>query len=393
MPSSNSFISYILSIVMLFTSFFQSMFGITPSDPTPVPDPDRPNVIMLIGDGMGCNSIAKTKLEEGVTHLALDDFTYAGYSATRSANNEVTDSAAGGSALATGLRINNDCIAVYPDDMNAEKSYPMSLTELALSLGMTAGVITTDKTSGATPAAFTAHTRSRNDEKNITTQQLKSGLTLIWGAATESFDKSIASANGFTGIYNKSDMDALKSGSRSFAQFNYDNTWRRNETGGMPTLAQMTDKAIELLDSSSEGGFFLMVEGAHIDINSHSNNGQGMKEALLAFDDAVAVALEFAKADGNTIVVVTADHETGGITYTDGQYVYTKGYHTGVNVPLLVYGATGFIENGETVNNYQIARKIALRLGAETFPITCSVKSAGISGLFGKLGTDLGEAA
>ena len=136
----------------------------------------------------------------------------------------------------------------------------------------------------------------------------------------------------------------------------------------MPTLTEMTAKAIDLLDDD-EDGFFLMVEGAHIDKNSHSNNGDGMKDALLSFDKAIGYALEYAETHGDTLVIVTADHETGGITLQDGEYIYTTGDHTGANVPLLVYGCDDFIKNGEAIKNREVSRRVACVMGEKKFPI------------------------
>jgi len=139
-----------------------------------------------------------------------------------------------------------------------------------------------------------------------------------------------------------------------------------------PTLSQMTEKAIDLLDDG-ENGFFLMVEGAHIDKHSHNNESENMTEAMAEFDKSIKIALEFAKNDGNTLVVVTADHETGAITLNDkGEYEFTSDDHSAVDVPLRVYGSEKLIKNNETVNNYEIPIRIAYILGftEEDFPIS-----------------------
>ncbi|MGN1118263.1 MAG: alkaline phosphatase [Acutalibacteraceae bacterium] len=325
------------------------------------------NVIFLIGDGMGFNSIEKTKFDCNVTLDGFDAFTVRGESKTRSSSSLVTDSAAGGTALATAQKTTNGGIGVYPYDMLNVVSHPMNLTELAISQGKLAGVITTDKTSGATPASFSAHTRNRGDEEKITSQQLSGELTLCWGAETESFTVESAESNGFTTITDKASMDALEEGGRSFGQFTED-VWHNYENNGMPTLTQMTEKAIDLLDDD-EDGFFLMVEAAHIDKNSHNNNGEGMTDALQSFDKTLSYVLDYAEKDGNTLVVVTADHETGGITFKNGEYKYTTTNHTGVNVPLLVYGCDDFMENGEVMENTEVSRRVACAMGEKDFPI------------------------
>ena len=325
------------------------------------------NVIFMIGDGMGFNSLNKTKAEEG-KELAMDSFPLQGESKTRSSDNKVTDSAAGGTALACAIRTKNGVVGCYPYDQYDLVSHPMNLAELALSQGKKAGVITTDSTSGATPASFSAHTDARGNEPDITYQQLRSDLDLIWGTKTESFSEADAALYGWSFIDDKTDMDSLKEGSRSFGQFR-SSVWQQVTSKSMPNLTEMTAKAIDLLDDD-EDGFFLMVEGAHIDKNSHNNNGEGMKDALLSFDKAVGYALKYAETNGDTLVIVTADHETGAITLNDeGEYVYTSGSHSGVNVPLLVYGSDNFIKNGQAIKNREVARRVACVMGEKCFPM------------------------
>lgn len=324
------------------------------------------NVIFMIGDGMGFNSLEKTKAEEGVL-LAMDTIALRGASKTPSANSVVTDSAAGGTALATGFRTANGAIGVFMGDRDNVASHPMNLTELAIAQGKLAGVITTDSTSGATPSSFSAHAADRDHDDVITAQQLAGELTLCWGTGTSTFTEEAAEQYGWTSIYNAEDMNALSEGSRSFGQFT-SALWHAESTNGMPTLAEMTVKAIDLLDDD-EDGFFLMVEGAHIDKHSHDNMGEEMKDALLSFDAAVAEALEYAANDGNTLVVVTADHETGGILKIGDKYVYSSGGHTATPVPLLVYGCDDFIKDGQSIPNIEVARRVACAMGEENFPL------------------------
>lgn len=360
-------IAFIMSIISIFT---MGAAG-TPTTPTPEEQEYKQikNVIYLIGDGMGPLHLEKTKQERDIT-LTMDTFPYQGRSMTRSLSSSVTDSAAGGTALATGTRTYNGAIGVYMDDPVRAESHPKNLAELCLENGMMTGIVTTDKTSGATPATFSAHTYSRSNTKAISTQQLASGYDLIWGGTTDYVTQSDAEANGFTLIKTYDEMMALQPGTRSFAQF--DNaTWHLEQVDAdTPTLEQMTMKAVDLLDDTDEG-FFLMVEGAHIDKNSHANNDEGMTEALEEFDRTIAAVLAYAEADGETLVVITADHETGGIVLNeDGTYSFTKGDHSDADVPVLVYGSDTIIENGEVLNNYEIPIRIAYSLGftAEQFP-------------------------
>lgn len=162
-------------------------------------------------------------------------------------------------------------------------------------------------------------------------------------------------------------MTALEEGSRSFAQFE-NVLWKTEQADAKtPTLEQMAVKAVDILDDTDEG-FFLMIEGAHIDKHSHNNLSDEMTESLLSFDRTIEAMLDYAKADGETLVIVTADHETGGIT-AEGRF--TSDGHTGVNVSVLVYGSDKLISNGERLNNYEIPIRIAYTLGAkeQEFPV------------------------
>lgn len=321
------------------------------------------NVIYFIGDGMGFNSIEKTKAETGAS-LAMDTFKVKACAHTYSNDSAVTDSAAGATALACAVKTNNGFVGVYPDDATAKNSFPMNLSELFASLGKKTGIITTDSTDGATPAGFSAHTSSRKNSEDITECQLKSSLDLIWGKKSETCTREKAEQNGFAYAESTEDFEALTAQTKSFAQF--EGEIYSSDGAIVPTFLQMTQKAIEFL-STGENGFFLMAEGAHIDKNSHDNNGEEMKKALLSFDEAIEAALDFAKRDGQTLVVVTADHETGGITPNGGKYVYTTGSHTGVDVPLFVFGSDDFLKNGETaVDNTEIPKRIASVCGIDS---------------------------
>ena len=333
-------------------------------------DSDIKNVIFLIGDGMGFNHLEKTKLERE-TALIIDTLEIQGASRTRSITNKVTDSAAGGTALSCGIRTYNGAIGVYLLDPLDVFSHPVSLTELCRDNKMLTGVITTDETSGATPASFSAHAYERGQSENITEDQLKSDINLIWGTENGVATKEMAEENGYTYVTTYNEMMKLEEGSKSFAQFT-NNLWTMNQTdNNTPTLSQMTEKAIDLLDDG-ENGFFLMVEGAHIDKHSHDNESENMTEAMLEFDKSIKIALDYAKKDGNTLVVVTADHETGAITLNDtGDYIFTSGSHSEADVPLRVFGSEKLIKKDETINNYEIPIRIAYILGftEEDFPV------------------------
>ncbi|MBO5421480.1 MAG: alkaline phosphatase [Clostridia bacterium] len=322
------------------------------------------NVILMIGDGMGFNTIAATKAMK-TPNLAMDNMPVLCESETRSFTNKVTDSAAGGTALACGIRTYNGAIGVYLFNPLANYWHvPANLTEVAIENGKLAGVITTDETSGATPASFSAHAVERGNEKNISKDQMASDLTLVWGCASESVTEEKCAENGFDYFTTATEMNALEEGSRSFGQFSWEDIAAIKNDYDTPRIADMTAKAIDLLDDD-EDGFFLMVEGAHIDKFSHSNEFEGATSHLVEFSNALRVALDYAAQDGETLVLVTADHETGGITYNaeTGEYYYTTGSHTGVNVPVYVSATDAGFVAGKAYKNCEVSVQLARVMG------------------------------
>lgn len=354
----------LMSIIMTIGTTFGAFIPSDTAKPDQYLDDEIKNVIYLIGDGMGFNHLEKAKQERKIS-LTMDTFDFQGASMTRSLSSAVTDSAAGGTALATGERTYNGAIGVYMFDPLCQFSYPKNLTELCSERGMMTGVITTDETSGATPASFSAHSSDRGNTEDITNDQFASDIDIIWGAANGVASKGLAKQNGFEYVTSYDEMMALQEGSRSFAQFT-NNLWTLEQSDeNTPNLEQMTEKAIDLLDDTDEG-FFLMIEGAHIDKHSHNNDDEPMTEALEEFDRTIQLVLDYAKKDGETLVVITADHETGGVVLNDdGTYSFTRGSHSDANVPVLVYGSKNIINSGEILNNYEIPVRIAYALGFE----------------------------
>ena len=318
------------------------------------------NVILLIGDGMGENSLEWTKEAQGVS-LFMDTLPYQGYSKTNSLSG-LTDSAAGATALSCGLRAFNsnlcECAARVYGHGVVFFNY-LNVSEVAKSIGKKAGVVTSDLNTGATPAGFSAHTFRRDQDVDITNQQLAGDLDLIWAHASGLVTPERCAEANWQFADSFEALQALPAGARSFAALNTEIEYAESEA----PLSELTTLAIEQLDNDE--GFFLMVEGAHIDKNSHGNNAEGMMRAVLEFDKAVENAVEFAKRDGNTIVIVTADHETGGITRDEesGEFVYTSDYHTNVDVPLRLFGSDALVKDGKHVKNVMVGRFIAKQLG------------------------------
>jgi len=326
------------------------------------------NVILFIGDGMGENHLEAAKAADPAP-LVMETMPVRGQSKTNSWPGFIlTDSAAGATALACGIRVIDSQIAVFALDPLRWIATPVTLAELAIERGKLAGVVTTDSTSGATPACFSAHSASRDNEKEISEGQMASKLTLIWGAGSASVTEVGVKAGGFGSlITTKAQMDALAEGSRSFAQF--EGLGNVPVPAGSPSLAEMTVRAIDLLDDDPDG-FFLMVEAAHIDKYSHGGDLPNAIKHVRTLDEAVAAALAYADAHPDTLVLVTADHETGGLKLKNGAHAYTTGEHTPVNVPVLVNRTDAGFADGDAWKNRQIGVQLGrvLGFGPEVFP-------------------------
>ncbi len=357
----------ICSILLAAAVLFAALLPVCAADKT------YRNVIIMIGDGMGENHLHLAE-QYGHTLFMNTQFDLRGQSRTRSMSHDITDSAAGGTALACGVRIINQTVGVYGADPLGAFVCPASFTEVAAEHGMRTGIVTTDKNNGATPAAFSVHVLYRKQYEKISQQQLNTTFDLIWGAEDGYVTPQNAAEHGFTFVSNKEEMEALKPGSRSFGQFSGE-FWRAvvPEESDAPSLAEMSVKAIELLNEDNPNGFFLMIEGAHIDKSSHrsqkrradfDNKRESVVDAVVGFDNAVRAVVDFARKDGHTAVLVTADHETGNLMKdSDGVYRYHTDEHTCKNVPVFVFGATGLFKRGERIANYTIPRRLARLLG------------------------------
>ncbi len=365
----------IKKIVAVFMAMLMSVFslaGVTGNISDDYTEGKYKNVILMIGDGMSFNTIEATEAL-GNVELTMETMPTKLKSDIDSFIIPATDSAAGGTALATGMRVWINSVGVYPFNPVGANNFnvPISLGELVKANGKATGVVTTDQTSGATPSDFSAHALSRTMEEDICADQLQNGFDLIWGGATDSINEENTAANGWTYIDNEDDMMALQAGSRSFAQFNFGDLKYVTNEYNTPTLQEMTTKAIDIL-SADEDGFFLMVEGACIDKHAHNNDMDNVVKSTIEFDKAVKAALDFAKADGETLVVVTADHGTGGITYNaeKDEYYFTHTVHDITDVPVFVSADdAGFVADIE-VKNRQIPVQIArvMGYGKDQFP-------------------------
>lgn len=320
------------------------------------------NIIFLIGDGMSISAVTMMQIEADNQATVFDQADNIALQRTASLDNRVTDSAAAATALSTGFKTNNTMLAMLPDGTAVE-----TLMELAQCKDMATGIVVTTYVQHATPAAFYAHTPSRGEYLDISRQLLGSDLDIVIGGGMGFFDElygqreaatEAINAAGFNYIENLSDY---QTDSRPLALLSNYEVENRGEY-----LASATALAIEHLDNASEG-FILMVEGSLIDGMAHGNNAEDMQSEMCDFMGAVEVAVEYAKSHPDTLVVVTGDHETGGLSVVSCEadftcsergieYRWTTNGHSAQMVPIYLYGPGAELINGIMENSELGAR-------------------------------------
>lgn len=318
------------------------------------------NVIYLIGDGMGLAQIvAAAYANKGLTLMNLN---YIGLQQNNALGAFTTDSAAGGSALATGERHNNRHIA-----MSAEgEPYP-SLSDFFFEKGRAVGVVTLGNAVDATPTAFYGHSVERDNADELTRCLLAGRLDLLCGSGIREFEQRQDGVDLIGELSGKYDfvrsVDEIDRSGRPVICID-ERMDDAAEEANLSLLADATRAAIAKLQARSDKGFFLMVEGAKIDYAGHARCLPGSIIEMLSFDMAVAEALRFADTNGRTLVVITADHETGGLVLVDGDErtgrvmgVYTSDDHTPMMLPVFAYGP-GADRFCGTYFNTEIARRI-----------------------------------
>lgn len=345
--------------------------------------PQVKNVIYLIGDGMGFGSVSSLLLsEDSVT--GFEQAPVIGLSETCSANNYVTDSPAGGTALACGIRTKNGYLGVDPEGKPLT-----SILRKAQAMGKRSGIVVNTVLTEATPAAFYAGVTSRSMSFDIAKQFTESGVDVAIGAGLEPFIKRPDSLDLTATLINKGydvHLDwktVLNTTSKKFVGIlPMGDVHRRNESGNTtagaadgaevclaaklaasseengdttrlsePTvyLEKATAKALEVLSNDNRQGFFLMIESAIIDGYGHNNDSEGMIEEMKEFDNTLRQLVAYVNQHPETLLVVTADHETGGtgVSYksyevgstTPVQLSFSTKGHTGTVVPVFAYGA------------------------------------------------------
>lgn len=330
------------------------------------------NVIYMIGDGMGLAHMSMVKIEGGYAPTAFDRAQGVALITTYSANNRVTDSAAAGTALASGSKTGNGMLGV---DMEGKEL--TSMMSRATDNGFSTGIVVTCYLQHATPGAFYAHVSSRGDSEDITKDMLASNVDVLIGGGSKWLSAECAEGGTYFDAFRNrgyavaeagSAADTVRSG-RLLGIYAEQNMPKAPERGDY--LTEATEKALEILANNtkrSKKGFMLMVEGSQIDGAAHANDGAWLLAEMRDFEKSVAAAMDFADRNPGTLVVVVADHETGGMTmpskhpdFTRSEsgisYAFSTKSHTGIHVPVYLYGAGADRITG-VMDNTDLAKKI-----------------------------------
>ena len=308
------------------------------------------NVILMIGDGMGPQQIKAGEVFKG-ERLAMQGFPYKTTVETCSASAQITDSAAAATALATGVRTTNGVVGMDPTLTELT-----TIVDIAHGLGKSTGILATEELYGATPMGFSGHASARgNSRELIQSAANSSNVNLFASYVIAPQYQSILQEAGYEKIDN---VDAISEATsdRIFGSYAIEaGQESMTASGSITAFDRLVTEALEYL-SEDPDGFFLMAEGSHIDHGGHNNDICYMLEELIAFDDAVQAVLEWAKDRDDTVVIVTADHETGGLIF-DGDttheemqriyqnggagncYMWTTSGHTSTDVNCYINGA------------------------------------------------------
>jgi len=348
-------------ILILLLAFSPVIFAGGPTKKQKNTSKPPKNIILMIGDGMGTAQVyAALTAKKGQLNMARCP--YSGFVKTNSADNYITDSGAGATAYATGQKTNNGYISMSTDG----KVLP-TILEIAEKHGLATGLIVTCAITHATPAAFIAHTPNRDKYEDIAKDFLHTDIDVFIGGGRNNFNHRADSLNlldslvkrGYKVVWDLNDVD-IKNTPKLAALLAPIHLPKDSEGRGN-MLGKASAMALTIL-KRNKTGFFMMIEGSQIDWGGHDRNKDYVVSETVDFDNAIGTVLDFAAKNGETLVIITADHETGGFALTDGNLVtgkvegsFVSGDHTGVMVPLFAFGPgaekfSGLQENTDIYN-------------------------------------------
>jgi len=364
--------------------FFFLLLAITACDTTKKPvtraemkalSEERPkNIILMIGDGMGLSQISAGMYANG-NELELEKFPIIGLQKTYASDNLVTDSAASATAFACGVKTYNGAIGVDPN----KKPIPTILEE-AEKKGLRTGLIATSTIVHATPASFIAHQPLRIMYDEIAADFLKTDIDIFIGGGKKFFDEQRADETSLIPTLERNGYTVSSMLDKEVSDINFKSAnkivhFTANDAPvpaalGREYLTEASTKAASFLKKKSTNGFFLMIEGSQIDWGGHANDTKYIITEMIDFNKTIGEILKFAKKDKETLVIITADHETGGFALNKGSRmdsiagVFTSDYHTATMVPVFAYGPGAGLFNG-IYENTAIYHKMRAALGFE----------------------------
>ena len=313
----------------------------------------------MIGDGMGLTQIS-SGMYANDNSTALEQFDYIGLSKTASFDKLITDSAASGTAMATGIKTNNKVLGISPDNIHQK-----SILEICKEKGYKTALIATSSIVHATPASFYAKENSRYNYENIALQLRNHNIDIFIGGGSKYFTTRKDERNLINEMseyeFIKSLDELEKSISTKVGYFTYFDEPPSILNGRPANLDRITRTILNKL-SLNKSPFIVVIEGSQIDWGGHDNDSKMVLSEFIDFDSAIKEALEFAKNDGNTLVVVTADHETGGMSLNGGEInnvniKFNTKSHTGTMVPVFSFGPSSETFRG-IYENTQIFYKL-----------------------------------
>ncbi len=317
-------------------------------------EPYAKNVILFIGDGMGFEHIkAAGMFENGKSEtLSFEFLPHQAGVKSLSVNREITDSASAGTAMATGVKVYNGVISM---SLPGNGSSLKTILEYCKEIDRSTGLVTTTFITHATPAAFGAHEPTRHNYLNIASDYLTETRPNILFGGAKYISHASAEKAGYVVIKNQLSLSELDTENVSHVsgQFGFDHMpYETDGLGTLPHLTEMTKAALDILDNDPDG-FFLMVEGGRIDHASHNNDIQRAIYETVEFSHAVQSAIDWATGRDDTLIIVTADHETGGLTVlnNNGQgnipdVRWSTTDHTDETVPVFAWGVNSHLIRG-----------------------------------------------
>ena len=340
--------------------------GKPPIDPPP-PITHPKNIILMIGVGMGLGQITAAMYKNN-GYLNLEEFPVVGLQKTHSGDNLITDSAAAATAIACGVKTYNNAIGVDMDTLPVQ-----SILEMAEERGLATGMVATSSIVHGTPAPFISHQSSRVVLEKIAVDFLNTEIDFFVGGGKKFFDrresddrnlyKELKKKNYYISDYYLRDFELIRPRSdKNFAFFTADDG-PLPRSRGREYLPLATKMGIDFLKKRSAKGFFFMVEASQIDWGGHNRKEDIVIDETLDFNEAIGLVLKFAKKNKETLVIVTADHETAGFAINKGStkeellIKFTSNGHTADLVPVFAFGPKSELFNG-VYDNTEINKKM-----------------------------------